>query len=335
MHVVKNLAPSYYYHYKAQRGNKHGKIYRFIHFNNNNCWNPDVGGDDVTDAQWPYIPAVTYPSNTDDALMIIVDKSASSKFTAYEISHGTNTTYLEGGCAPCTTFNIWNLGFRGVVTERSGDIYWPWAGTHGAGTSLIAGLIRPKELEDSLAAPLSPDDPNYNPDVPLGDGYIHHVLKFCFNFNRCGPPLYPPAYRNDGAINGVIPDTYACDDHRPPVEGMLFQLMDPNNKEALVTNRFARVIVRTLKKYGMVLVDNGSNNESMTIYLQNMYTLGGQTNEAWWKAKFGDDFLTSLEAAHITAADFRVVDTQTMHGAHLLGDHCECCSQGDHCHPLY
>ncbi len=353
LHVVGSQASKFYYQSRSdilengvKVGVRHGRIYRFTHFNLQNCWNPDadnIDNQDVTDEAWPFIPAVTYPAKVDDGLMIVVDKSAGNKFTSYEVSHGHD--YLNtDGYAQCTTFNIWNLGYNGIVTYRplcssatsgssggggascaSCDDYWQHAGGHGAGTSLIAGLIRPEELDNALDAPLSPEDPNYNPDVATGDGLIHHALKFSYDQNRKGAPLYPFAYRNDGTM---IPTADLS--RKYPVEGMLFQLMDPNNEiEDSISNPYAKVIVRTLKTYGMVLVDNGSNGYSMALYLQNMYTPNNDlaTNRVWWDSHYQNiyDGLTGPNPYNntpkIRASHFRVVDTENLYLSHYLSDH--------------
>lgn len=340
------------FHYQARSdilvngvkvGVRHGRIYRFTHFNLQNCWNPDALDDnqDVTDGAWPFIPGVTYPAKVDDGLMIVVDKSAGNKFTAYEVSHGHD--YLNtDGYAQCTTFNIWNLGYNGIVTYRplcsantpgsgssgvascaSCDDYWPHARGHGAGTSLIAGLIRPGELKNALNTQLSPTDPSYNPDVPSGDGLIHHALKFSYDQNRNGPPLYPFAYRNDGTMIPKEDTSY-----KYPVEGMLFQLR-ADFDESTIDNEYGKVIVRTLKTYGMVLVDNGSNGYSMALYLQNMYTPNNDlaTNRVWWDSHYQNiyDGLTGPSPYNntpkIRASNFRVVDTENLYLSHYLTDH--------------
>ena len=72
LHVVGSAASKYQYHSSTN-------IYRFTHHNLQNFWNPDVNGDDITDAAWPFIPGVTYPENTADGRMIIVDKSVGPK----------------------------------------------------------------------------------------------------------------------------------------------------------------------------------------------------------------------------------------------------------------
>ncbi len=329
LHVVDSRASKY--QYRAWSGTRHGTIYRFTHFNYN-FWNPDAlgnggNGDDITDAEYPFIPGVTNSDDSDDALMTIIDKSAGIKYTAYEVSHGTSTASLEGSYAPCTTFNIWNLGNSGIVNFRpecTGNLAWPdcddfWycAGGRGSGVPIIAGLIRPEELVNALAAPLAPTDPNYNPDVPSGDGLIHHALAFCYSFNRKGPPLYPFAYRNDG------PMTPGSDeDKKYPREGMLFQLK-PTFDESTITNAYGRVIVRTLKKYGMVLVDTGSNPTTMALYLQNMYTPNGQTNKEWWEDQYAVPCFNGLydSIIGIAAKEFQVVDTMDLYQSRLLWEH--------------
>ncbi len=295
-----------------------------------------MDGNDITDYAWPFIPGVTYAENTEDGRMIIIDKSAGNKYTAYEISHGTSTANLVGGYVPCSTFNIWNLGFRGYVYYRplcsagapggsggnscaSCDDYWPAAGGSGAGTPLLGGLIRPEELNNAVGAVLEPSDPDYNPDVASGDGLIHHALAFAYYFNRCGPPLYPVAYRADGKPSENGTDR--------PVQGMLFQLMDPDDSiENSVTNAFGKVIVRTLKKYGMYLVDGGSTIDTLAIYRQNMYTPGVETNAAWWERKYPGMY-NSITGIAVNISNFRVVDTVSWYGARLLEEHSECVPQ--------
>lgn len=337
MHVVGSKASKYQYHSSTN-------IYRFTHFKPDSCWNPDPDNDDISNRAYPFIPGVTYPENMHDGRMIIIDKSATNKYTAYEVTHGSADLDSHGH-AICSNFNIWHLGYRGFVYYRPPcgstgvplvngdectpcDDYWTCAGSSGAGTPLIGGLLRPEELDNAMAAPLAPDDPNYNPEVATGDGLIHHALSFCYYFNRCGPPLYPVAYRGDGSE----PMT----DLSKPVEGMLFQLVDPNNWLLNhMSNDWGKIVVRTLKTYGMYLVDGGSNPTSAALYLQNMYTPNVETNVSWWNRKY-PGFLASITGIRIKKDDgapdapyyFRVVNTESPsfhdYEARPLPEHAEC-----------
>ena len=137
-----------------------------------------------------------------------------------------------------------------------------------------------------------------------------------YYFNRCGPPLYPVAYRADGnpVENGID----------RPVQGMLFQLMDPNDViENSISNAFGKVIIRTLKKYGMYLVDGGSTIDTLAIYRQNMYTRDVETNASWWERKYPGMY-NSITGIAVNISNFRVVDTVSWYGARLLDEHSEC-----------
>ena len=103
---------------------------------------------------------------------------------------------------------------------------------------------------------------------------------------------------------------------------MLFQLK-PTFDESTITNAYGRVIVRTLKKYGMVLVDTGSNPTTMALYLQNMYTPNGQTNKDWWEDQYAVPCFKGMydSIIGIAAKEFQVVDTMDLYQSRLLWEH--------------
>lgn len=216
----------------------------------------------------------------------------------------TNATgIVDGhGHAPCSTFNIWDLTGTGIVTKQLNNDTkdnWTVAGGCGSGVPIIAGLIRPEEVE--LAA------------SSAGDGKIHHALAFSFDQNRCGPPMYPFAYRNDGI--------YAVNNH--PAEGMLFQL-DPLATEADFNawglNVYGKILARTLQTYGAVLVDNGENG--MAFQIQRLVPgdpldcADTSSNCYAWESRI-PGFIESIY--NIPAVKLRVVDTAYL-GAALLSD---------------
>lgn len=307
LHVVNsnnaNL-PKYYYH--SQNPNHSTNIYRFTH--NENFINPDVNGDDITDAMYPFIPGKTKPEDTPDGRMTIIDIKSYPNYYALEVSQGKLDLDAHGH-AQCSTFNIWDLNGTGTVKNRPVctewpvcDDYWTCAGGRGAGVPVIAGVVRPEEL--TFAASLA------------GDGIIHHALSFAYDYNRCGPPLYPFAYRNDGTNPG---NAY-------PIEGMQFQLLSSFKEEEKITHPYGRVIARTLKTYGAVLVDGGGGN-SMSFNLQNLGTdtaTGHLTNRQAWDIEPGFlGFYDSITV--IKPSDFRVVNTPVTLGATLLCKHAEGC----------
>ncbi len=307
LHVVNsnnaNL-PKYYYH--SFNPNHSTNIYRFTH--NENFINPDVNGDDITDAMYPFIPGKTKPEDTPDGRMTIIDIKSYPNYYAVEVSQGKEELDT---CSPirhalCSTFNIWDLNGTGTVKNRPVctewpvcDDYWTCAGGRGAGVPVIAGVVRPEELTFAVS--------------PAGDGIIHHALSFAYDYNRCGPPLYPFAYRNDGTFEG----------NQYPIEGMQFQLVKTANANT-IQNSWGQVIARTLQTYGAVLVDGGGGN-SMSFNLQNLGTdtaTGHLTNRQAWDIEF-PGFYNSITV--IRPSDFRVVNTPVTLGATLLCDHAEGC----------
>lgn len=127
----------------------------------------------------------------------------------------------------CSTFNIWDLTGMGVGDPNEGRRS-KTRGGRGSGFPIIAGLIRPEEVQA---------------------GEIRHALAFTFDSVQ-REDVYYPACRSDGKANLVD----------APAEGMLFQLnpelSDPDfDKWGLSAS--AKVVARSLQKYGMYLCDCG------------------------------------------------------------------------------
>lgn len=191
---------------------------------------------------------------TEDGHISIVDPS---KRTAWELSGYGGFFPLGGVTAPrCTTFTIWDLYGSGTCAPE-GERWWARGG-RGSGFPLIAGLIRPEELQA---------------------GEIRHALVFTFPKNRRaddGRSLFlPPACRSDGKYAG----------RHYPVQGMRFQL-DPALTERDFTawglNREGKIVARALQKYGMFLGDNGG---ALALQVQ-LLGPGEEKNRTKWESLF-------------------------------------------------
>jgi len=180
----------------------------------------DQNRDGRTEAGVP-INDTMWPENTSDGHIVIVDPF---RKLSWEMSKYTG---IVDGLIRCTTFNIWDLTGKGVGDPNEG-FRWKARGGRGSGFPVIAGLIRPEELEH---------------------GEINHALVFTFSKNRDDWLVYPAA-RTDGGNEGT----------QYPMEGMLFQL-DPSLTEAVFDawglTREAKIVARALQKYGMYVGDNG------------------------------------------------------------------------------
>ena len=180
----------------------------------------DQNRDGLTEAGVP-IDSTMWPENTSDGHIVIVDPF---RKLSWEMSKYTG---IVDGLIRCTTFNIWDLTGKGVGDPNEG-FRWKARGGRGSGFPVIAGLIRPEELQH---------------------GEINHALVFIFSKNQDDWLVYPAA-RTDGNYAGK----------QYPMEGMLFQL-DPSLTEAdfdaWKLTREAKIVARALQKYGMYVGDNG------------------------------------------------------------------------------
>jgi hypothetical protein len=127
----------------------------------------------------------------------------------------------------CSTFNIWDLTGTGVGDPNEG-LRAKARGGRGSGFPIIAGLIRPEEVQS---------------------GEIRHALCFTFDSVKRNE-FYYPACRSDGK----------SDLNDSPAEGMLFQLnpeLSDGDFDRWGLSPGTKVVARALQKYGMYLCDCG------------------------------------------------------------------------------
>jgi hypothetical protein len=226
-------------------------------------WDQNLDG--ITEAGVPITTAM-FGENTADGHISIIDPF---KMLAWEMSGYTG---IVDGVIDCNTFNIWDLTGKGVGDGNEGA-RWRARGGRGSGFPIIAGLIRPEELEE---------------------GEIRHALVFTFPKNRSGSYL-PPAARTDGGLSGS----------QYPMEGMLFQL-DPaltdSDFDRWGLSREGKIVARALQRYGMYDGDNGG---AMAVQLQLLHPSGTE-HRAIWESRF-PGFYDNVRK--IPTDRFRVVNT--------------------------
>jgi len=214
----------------------------------------------------------TYPEPTSDGHICIVDPF---RKVSYEMSRHPG---WESDPPRCTTFNIWDLTGTGVGNPFEGN-RWGTRGGKGSGFPLIAGILRPEELQS---------------------GEIRHALTFSFEQNRRASDgrdimMWPPSCRSDGQYIGS----------KYPIEGMRFQL-DPSLTEADFNQwgltAEGKILARALQKYGMFLGDNGGD---MAVSVQLLGTTQ-EENRAEWDRLFPNLY---KNVKRIPSDKFRVVYT--------------------------
>ncbi len=212
-------------------------------------WDSDRDG--WSDVAVPVIREM-WPEPTNDGHLCIIDPL---KMTAWEFSR---FKWPKNKSTPqCTTFNIWDLNGTGMGNPFEGK-RWQTRGGRGSGFPIIAGLIRPEELEA---------------------GEIRHALVFTYPKNRRdisgGNIFLPPACRSDGKHKG---DEF-------PIEGMRFQLdpaLSEKDFDKWGLNREGKIVAIALQRYGMYLGDNGG---AMALQAQ-LLGPSKRENRAEWEKRF-------------------------------------------------
>lgn len=197
------------------------------------------------------LPEGVWPDPKSDGHMLLVDPNVRK---SWDFSRAKR---LSDGTWTASRIDIWDLDGSGYRQPFSGDYWWTY-GARGSGFPLIAGLIRPEEIES---------------------GEIKHALVFASPINRKattsrgGQQLCsPPASRTDG---------YGIGNEYIP-EGAQLQL-DPNlNLNSLNLSPATKIIAKAMQKYGMY---NGDNSSDFNIYFQNLGTDGGK----WKNYNFFED----------------------------------------------
>ncbi len=154
-----------------------------------------------------------------------------------------------------------------------------WRAGSGAIWNLRSNKLRPAgwTSADAAGLPILPGLARYD---EVRRGSIDHALRFTVERTRRAF-VYPARHF---ASNLTDPDL-------PPM-GMRFRL-----KASFDTSRFprqSRIVLNALKRYGMIVADNGSN-----------WFISGAPNRGW-----DNDDLHHLGAVH--GSDFEVVDTRSL-----------------------
>jgi hypothetical protein len=189
------------------------------------------------------IPEGVWSDPKSDGHMLLVDPNVKK---TWDFSAAKR---LPDGSWTASMIDIWDLNGAGYRQPFSGDYWWTY-GARGSGFPLIAGLIRPEEIEA---------------------GEIKHALVCATPVNRKIRTLSsgkyelcsPTASRTDGfgIGNEFIP------------EGARLQLDPKLNLDTLNLSPATKIIARAMQKYGMY---NGDNAETFTIYFQNLGADGGK-----------------------------------------------------------
>ncbi|MGA7742928.1 MAG: hypothetical protein ABSF35_04610 [Polyangia bacterium] len=180
--------------------------------------------------------------------------------------------YLDTGGAPnnCTLYELYNAQ---NPTGTSG-----WTASNGAIFHLGSDALRPDgwTSADAAGLPILPGLVRYDEVVA---GAIDHAIRFTVSRSQQGY---------------IHPATHAAGDSSTTLPPMGLRL---RLKASFDTSSFSGptlVILTAMKKYGIILADNGSN-----------WYISGETNQGW--DSYMDGLVSGLSQVH--GSDFEAVDT--------------------------
>jgi hypothetical protein len=178
-----------------------------------------------------------------------------------------DTAGAPGNCTLYELYNAQNPAGTSGWTAANGAIFHlgsnvlrsdGWTSADAAGLPILPGLVR---LDEVVA------------------GEIRHAIRF--TVSRSSQGYIHPATHAAGNSNTAL----------PPM-GLRLRLKASFNTSVL--SGPSLIIANAMKKYGIILADNGSN-----------WYISGESNEGW--APYMDGLLTGMHAIH--GSDFEVVDT--------------------------
>ena len=222
------------------------------------------------------IPYLVVPQNTTRRAINYTDYGDESDPGPFPIPP---TAKIEGGSASTGDRHVLVVEQGACHLYELGRAFWRgnhWDATVGVNWDLRSNALRPLYYTSADAAglPILPGLVRYD---EVAAGAINHALRFTVSLTQRGFVLPATHYASS-----------STDPNRPPM-GLRFRL-----KANFDLSRFhgqSLVILRALKKYGMMVADNGSN-----------WFISGATDSRW-----NDDDLNQMKT--VPGSAFEVVDT--------------------------
>lgn len=166
---------------------------------------------------------------------------------AIAVDLATGYDYEYDQLLPCNGFYSATSSATWDVTTGNQVRPWGMTSVDAAGLSVLAGLVR---YDEAYTHPCT----DSLPDGTTGQT-LCHAIRFTLKFTHCDH------YDNgDGVGVFVLPATHAaCNSSGFPNNIMGMRIRMKANIDLSSLTGASRVIGNTMKKYGMILADNGSN----------------------------------------------------------------------------
>ena len=182
----------------------------------------------------------------------------------------------QGSCILYELYHSWPEGQNGCAVPGSPP---GWCGLSGAVYTLASNALRPDgwTSADAAGLPILPGLARF-PEVAAGE--IRHALRFTVEVTR-ETYIWPARHEAGSTMDALAPP-------------MGLRLRLRNSFDVTPFSPQARAVLSALKKYGMILADNGSN-----------WFISGIPDPGW-----NNDVLQQLAAVPGTA--FEVVDVSSL-----------------------
>jgi hypothetical protein len=227
--------------------------------------NPNTTGADMGTTKWPFFGGMK------------IEGDPVPGGTAGNLPGDQHGIVLQQGASGCTAYEAWNcvvssgppfVCANGAVFDLTSNALRPlgWTSADAAGLSILAGLVKLAEVQA---------------------GAVNHAIRVTFNNTQ-------NAY--------ILPATHAASSNGNPYPPMGLRL---RLKASVDTSSYiapSQVIMAALKKYGLIIADNGSD-----WYFQ------GDSDDGWGDmAPDGQDTLIdeiSGDFRNLTGADFEAINS--------------------------
>jgi hypothetical protein len=264
-----------------------------------NAWNTDISTKPVSARSAAYVAHINgsggttvhpdFGSNPNYGIPYLVVPQNTTRRTINYTAYGDEsdpgpfpippTARIEGGSASTGDRHVLVVEQGACRLYELGRAFWRgdhWDATVGVNWNLRSNALRPRYYTSADAAglPILPGLVRYD---EVAAGVINHALRFTVEETQRGFVLPATHYASS-----------STDPNRPPM-GLRFRLkanfdLSPFHGQSLV-------ILRALKKYGMIVADNGSN-----------WFISGATDSRW-----DDDDLNQMKT--IPGSAFEAVET--------------------------
>jgi IPT/TIG domain/Putative Ig domain len=207
--------------------------------------------------------ASSNPANVPDQHMTVVDQAAAGGPVEYDL-------YQVQPRSSATQMMVGGLGYERVDVSDGVSESRPGGRATAAGFGNLAGRIRGEEFASAVAADAAGN---------LAQAELPHVLSIavaCDNGTVTPPALPTPGSTHSSGLT-------CTGGHAPPMGGRLVLNVTEAQIDAAAPYPWQRVLLRTMRDYGVIVNDTGSGGGFMTLQAEGGWQYRVESApDPWW-----------------------------------------------------